>query len=112
MKKILISIIILNYHVKKELFDCLQSIINSRPKVNYEIIIVDNDEVKTIKKDLLKKFPKVLYVPNENKGFGQGNNVGAKYAKGQYFFFLNPDTNARPGQNHESIEVFDRGLFN
>ena len=28
----------------------------------------------------------------ENKGFGQGNNTGAKYAKGKYLFFLNPDT--------------------
>ena len=25
-------------------------------------------------------------------GFGGGNNLGAKYAKGKYLFFLNPDT--------------------
>lgn len=88
----MISIIIVQYHVKKELFDCIQSIIDSRPKVNYQIIVVDNDEVKTIEKDLLKEFPKVIYISNENKGFGQGNNTGAKYAKGNYLFFLNPDT--------------------
>lgn len=92
MRKILVSIIILNYHVKKELTDCLQSIIDSKPKTPYEIIVIDNDEVKTIKKDLLKSFPKITYVPNKNKGFGQGNNVGARYAKGKYLFFLNPDT--------------------
>ena len=92
MNKDLVSIIILNYHVKEELFDCLQSIIDSKPKTAYEIIVVDNDEVKTIRKDLFKKFPKVVYIPNKNKGFGQGNNVGARHAKGKYLFFLNPDT--------------------
>ena len=28
----------------------------------------------------------------ENLGFGKANNIGAKYAKGDYLFFLNPDT--------------------
>lgn len=88
----MVSIIIVNYHVIKELFDCLDSIISSKPKTAYEILVVDNDEEKTIGKDLHKKFPKVIYIPNENKGFGQANNVGAKYAKGEYLFFLNPDT--------------------
>lgn len=91
-KSISVSIIIVQYHVRDELFDCIQSIIDSKPKATYEIIVVDNDEVKTLKKDLLKKFPKVKYIPNENKGYGQGNNVGAKHAKGDYLFFLNPDT--------------------
>ncbi len=88
----MISIIIVHYHVKKELFDCIQSIIDSHPRTRYEIIVVDNDEIKTLKKDLLKKFSKVTYIPNENKGFGQGNNIGSEQAKGNYLFFLNPDT--------------------
>ena len=54
--------------------------------------MVDNDEEKSIQKELHMKFPKVFYIPNKNKGFGQGNNVGAKKAKGDYLFFLNPDT--------------------
>ncbi len=88
----MISIIIVNYHVKKELFECVKSIISTNPKTPYEIIVVDNDEEKTILNDLHKKFPKIKYIPNKNKGFGQGNNVGAKQAKGEYLFFLNPDT--------------------
>jgi GT2 family glycosyltransferase len=91
-KNVLISIIIVQYHVKEELFACIQSIYDSKPKTIFEIIVVDNDEKKILKKDLLKKFPKVTYIPNDNNGFGQGNNVGAKYANGEYLFFLNPDT--------------------
>lgn len=88
----MISIIIVNYKVKEKLFACLNSIYESKPGFKFEIIVVDNDENKTISKDLKKRFPQVKYLPNENKGFGQGNNVGAKKAKGEFFFFLNPDT--------------------
>lgn len=87
-----VSIIIVNYYTKIELFACIKSIILSAPKSSYEIVVVDNDEQKTIKEDLKKNYPKVIYVPNENKGFGEGSNKGATYAKGKYLFFLNPDT--------------------
>lgn len=88
----MVSIIIVNYLVKESLFDCIKSIISSKPVTPYEIIVVDNDENKTIKNELVKNFPKVVYIPNENRGFGEGNNVGALRAKGEYLFFLNPDT--------------------
>jgi GT2 family glycosyltransferase len=88
----MVSIIIVHYNVKKELFACLQSLVKAKNKSSYEIIIVDNDEKKVIEKELKQNFPGVIYISNTNKGFGQGNNVGAKNAKGNYLFFLNPDT--------------------
>jgi len=87
-----VSIIIVQYKVKKILLECIESIIDKSKNISFEIIVVDNDEVKNLKGDLHKTFPEVVYVPNDNKGFGQGNNVGAKFAKGEYLFFLNPDT--------------------
>lgn len=93
-----LSIIIVHYKAKKELFDALQSIKNSRTKYSYEVIIVDNDEHKTLKRDLYSKFPSFQYVPShKNKGFGAGNNIGARLAQGKYLFFLNPDTKIIPG---------------
>jgi GT2 family glycosyltransferase/4-amino-4-deoxy-L-arabinose transferase-like glycosyltransferase len=88
----MVSIIIVNYQVKKELLSCIASIYSSKPKTVFEIVVVDNDETKTIEKELTEKFPQVRYIKNDNKGFGQANNVGASYAKGEFFFFLNPDT--------------------
>lgn len=96
--KIIVSVIIVHYKVKKELLDCLFSIENSKPKTLYEVIVVDNDEVPTIEKDLFKKFPNIKYIKLEkNIGFGAANNVGAKMAKGKYIFFLNPDTKVFAG---------------
>lgn len=88
-----VSIIIVYYKAKKELFGCLVSLKKSHPNVTLETIVVDNDEEKTIENDLKKRFPWVLYVKSpRNIGFGAGNNLGAKHAKGKYLFFLNPDT--------------------
>src|SRR3990172_12816132 len=87
-----VSIIVVNYKVKEELFKCIKSILDSKSKVSYEIIVVDNDEKKNILNDLKKKFPKVIYLPNKNKGYGQGNNAGAAVAKGEFLLILNPDT--------------------
>src|SRR3989344_846525 len=88
-----ISIIIVHYKVKKELFNCLDSIEKSHPLVSYEVVVVDNDEKKTIDKEINRKYPHVRYIPNPvNNGWGGGVNVGVKYAKGEYLYFLNPDT--------------------
>lgn len=98
MKKIKISIIIVHYKVEIELSMCINSIVKSKPKADYEIIVVDNDEVKTIENGLKNKFPKVQYIKSPtNIGFGAGNNLGASIAQGQYLFFLNPDTQVQKG---------------
>lgn len=93
MKKPVVSIIIVHYKVKKELFNCLASIYASKTKCSVEIIVVDNDEKKSIKKELLHTFSQVRYIAAlKNKGFGAGNNLGSRSARGKYLFFLNPDT--------------------
>lgn len=89
----MVSIIIVHYKVEKELIACISSILKSNVKEPYEIIVVDNDEKKTIDIDLKKKFPEVKYVPAKiNLGFGGGNNLGALHSRGEFLFFLNPDT--------------------
>ncbi|MBI2028544.1 MAG: glycosyltransferase [Candidatus Levybacteria bacterium] len=91
--KIKLSIIIVNYKVQKEIFVCIESILHSKPNINYEIIVVDNDEKSVIERKLKNKFPEVIYIKTgENIGFGKANNRGARHAKGDYLFFLNPDT--------------------
>jgi N-acetylglucosaminyl-diphospho-decaprenol L-rhamnosyltransferase len=93
-----VSIIIVHYKVKEALFNCLESIYSSTTKVSYEVIVVDNDEEKVIEKELKKKFPKIVYIKSKsNVGFGAGNNLGVQQAKGEYLFFLNPDTEIEKG---------------
>jgi len=88
-----VSIIIVNYRVKNELFQCINSILESKPQISYEIIVVDNDKESGIERELTGKFSNVKYVGSKNNlGYGGGNNLGSRYAQGKYLFFLNPDT--------------------
>ena len=102
-----VSIIIVNYHVQKELLACIASIYATFSRISFEIVVVDNDEKKTIEKRLHEKFPKVVYIPSAtNVGFGEGNNLGAAKAKGEYLFFLNPDTLVQKNCLEKLLVVF------
>ena len=93
-----VSIVIVHYQNRRLLFACLKSFKKSRPKVSYEVIVVDNDETPTIEKTLKRKFPRVKYLKSPgNVGYAAGNNLGAKLARGKYLFILNPDTRLLPG---------------
>jgi GT2 family glycosyltransferase len=89
-----ISYIVVHYQVEKTIFSCIESIYQQDKGDNtIEIIVVDNGSHTTFKQRLLHKFKKVRYIKApKNLGYGKGNNLGARKAKGDLLFFLNPDT--------------------
>lgn len=97
-KKPYISIIIVNYNLAKEIENCLYSllgVINSTVKIDFEVIIVDNNspdkDLPKVEKKFIKDNIKFFYL-QKNLGFGKGNNYGFSKASGNYICFLNPDT--------------------
>lgn len=87
-----LSILIVNYNVGKKLIKCLESLYVKNTKTEFEIIVVENG-TEDLKAKLKDKFPKVKYIKSkQNLGYGGGNNLAAKNAKGDYLFILNPDT--------------------
>jgi hypothetical protein len=88
-----LSIIIVSYKKLDILIDCVESIIEYNDMIeSTETIIVDNSPGDNIAIFFANNYPSVVFIRNENKGFGQANNVGAAIAKGEYLLFLNPDT--------------------
>lgn len=89
-----VSIIIVNYRTPQLVIDCVGSIYERTEGVSFEVIVVDNgsgdESAEIIKKQLETKVSVV--VSEENLGFGRANNLGAKYAQGEYLFLLNSDT--------------------
>lgn len=88
----MLSIIIVSYNSDKYLRECLSSIFMYNDiGDDLEVIVVDNaNSYET--KAVTHEYKKVVYVGNNNNGFGAGNNLGALQAKNQYLLFLNPDT--------------------
>jgi len=87
----MISVIIPVYKNTKLFLDNLKK--NLKFLDDCEILIVNDDPEKSIKKEI-KSFKEnnIFLIENrKNLGFGQSVNIGAKYAKGDYLFLLNTD---------------------
>jgi len=88
----LVSIITVNYNqseVTCQLISSLQKITYK----NIEIIVVDNGSPNDNPEKIKIRFPEVIFIKSiDNLGFAGGNNLGIKVAKGEYYFFLNNDT--------------------
>ena len=88
-----LSIIIVNYKSWKVLAECLDSFIQYTPKLNYEVIVVDNDSQDGLLESFSQKYPQTTFIKNTgNKGFAHGCNLGADNAHGKFLLFLIPDT--------------------
>lgn len=103
----LISVVIVNWNGKKFLKECLSSLIVQDYK-NIEIILVDNNSKDGSVEYIKKNFPKTKIIVNKgNLGFAEGNNVGYKYATGDYILFLNNDTKVTNNFISELVKVLE-----
>lgn len=101
-----LSIILVNWNCLDFTEQCLASIQSMITDIDYEVIVVDNASGDAPCSSLKERFPWAkLILSEENIGFGRANNLGAKYASGKYFFFLNPDTLLRPGAVNKMLDT-------
>jgi len=98
MEKPELSIIIVSYNTKNITKECIDKVVKSlaNSKLKYEIVVVDNaskdGSVKMFQQYRQKLKDKLnLILSDENLGFGRGNNLGIKHAKGKYLLLLNSD---------------------
>jgi GT2 family glycosyltransferase len=88
-----LSIIIINWNSVDYVERCLASIYKNKPRVKFEIIVVDNASYDGCQNLLAKKFPQTIYIQSvKNLGFSRANNLGFEHSKGDTLLFLNPDT--------------------
>lgn len=112
-----LSVVIVSWNVWNLLAACLRSLEHaSRPlpgeatirafgpvqePVTVEVIVVDNGSRDATVDQLPLTFPWVRLVASAtNLGFTRGNNLGYRESRGDYIYFLNPDTELEQGQTH------------
>lgn len=104
----LVSVIIVNYNGKHHLEKCLESLMN----VDYEkceVILVDNNSTDNSVEFVKNVYPSVIIIKLDNNyGFAEPNNIGAKNAKGELLLFLNNDTVANPNFIREMVSVLNQ----
>ncbi len=87
-----VSVIIVSFNTREVLRQCLQSVVADAAGLDAEIIVVDNASTDGSPEMVEQDFPQVAVVRSEiNLGFGEGNNVALRLARGRYFVLLNSD---------------------
>lgn len=92
-----ISIIIVTYNSMRLIKDCIDSIykFSDLKDDEFEIIVVDNSSIE--EGEIIRNFLKteyhnrIIFIKNENLGYGHGNNIGIRNAKGDIIAIMNPD---------------------
>lgn len=101
--------IIIPAHNKFELtYHCIASLILSRNKASFEVIVIDDvsdDETVNITQNVANVN---VIVNQRNLGFLRNCNMAAAQAKGKYLVMLNNDTEVGPRWLDEMLEVFGR----
>lgn len=88
-----LSIIIVSFNTKDLLDRCLSSIYLSKPKISFEIFVVDNVSSDGSSELVKEKYPDVKLIQNsENVGFAKANNQALRICSGRYALLLNSDT--------------------
>ena len=102
-----VSIVVLNWNKAQLTIECLKSLFEHTQGIRYEIIVVDNgsraEEFAVLSE---YKGPHRLLRLGVNRFFGEGNNLGAELAKGEFVMFMNNDVTVTPSWLLPLIEVF------
>lgn len=106
-----LSVVIVNYNHKYFPRLAVEALEKSKTGFNFEIIVVDNDSHDGESLDFLEKAHQdkriTLIKSPKNIGFGQGNNLGAKIATGDYIFIHNPDVTVDEGSLQKMVDYMN-----
>lgn len=104
-----LAISIINYKTKDLTEKCLNSIIKSQPKVNYQIWLVDNGSFDGSAQYLKQKFTKLNFIQSDkNLGFAKGHNLSLNQIKAKYILILNSDTQVSDGVIDGMVDFMDQ----
>jgi GT2 family glycosyltransferase len=100
----IVSAIVLNYNGRGFVEESVQSLLD-QDLDGLEVLVVDNDSPDGSAEDVERRFGdriRLVRAPR-NLGFGGGNNLGIRHARGQYVILLNNDAVAAPSFARELV---------
>ncbi|MGG7161199.1 glycosyltransferase [Clostridium baratii] len=88
-----LSIIVPIFNVEEYVVECVESIVNQKTNILFEIILI-NDGSTDNSREKIKKYSNtnnVTIIDQENLGLSAARNTGLKIAKGKYIIFIDSD---------------------
>lgn len=103
-----VSFITVAYKTPELIRNLLKSLEIAKPDFAFEYIVVNNNPGDGLKEFIGERFPWAIYVDAPgNVGFGAGNNVGFRMARGEYVMCANPDLTFFPGEVEKLLAYAD-----
>ncbi len=103
-----LSIVIPTWNNKSVLGQCLESILDCRPGISLQFIVVDNGSEDQTAEFMRQEHPQALTLRNsKNLGFSRACNQGIGMAEGRYVLLLNNDTLVQPGTLERLVKFMD-----
>jgi GT2 family glycosyltransferase len=88
-----VTIVIVGWNTRQLTYDCLKSVYDETRGIHFEVIYVDNASEDESVEMVMREFPQVQVIKNqENEGFVKANNRAIQISKGRYVLLLNSDT--------------------
>ena len=82
-----ITAVITSFKSQTKILKCIKSL-----GKDFEIIIIENSNDKSLKDKLEKEYPNITCVlSDKNLGYAKGNNLGLAMVKTKYALIINPD---------------------
>lgn len=112
MKKIKLSIVIVNLNTVDLTEGCIKSIYKHKLNFPFEVIVTDNGSNDS-SVQMLKKYNKKIrnFTPifnNSNTGYAKANNQGIRKSKGEYILLLNNDTVVYENSLNKLVEFAEK----
>ncbi len=98
------------YSSKQKYANALKTFFEISPKVEHEVILVDNGSTDNSVSFFRDHFgEKITIIPlPKNGGFHKGNNAGIRRSTGEYIMLHNPDVAITQGMVEQAIEYMDK----
>jgi len=109
MPELRLDIVVVSYHCRSLLRDCLNSLSAFPPAGGARIWVVDNASADGTVEMVREKFPEVeLIASDENLGFSKANNLAIARGSAPFVLALNPDTLMTEGALDQMLELMEQ----
>lgn len=103
-----LAIVIVTYNSRGDIDTALRALREPRPRVEHEIVVVDNASSDGTAAHLRTAWPDVRVIDaGGNVGFAAANNVGIRRSASELVLLLNPDTRARGDAVDRLVSALD-----
>jgi GT2 family glycosyltransferase len=103
-----LSVVIVSFNSRRELDGCLRSLAAHPPRLEHEVLVVDNASTDGTAAYLRERWPGVgVAEAPSNPGFAGGNNLGIRQTTGDLVLLLNPDTIVPAGAVDQLVSFLD-----